>query len=166
MRTGGLRLSWVNAIDPDFDVVRVLRSEDFYLTNPFAGRVVYEGAGTTVIDVETEKGKTYYYTIFSRDGSGNYSSGSIVLGQTSPALIPLVLEEQIVEQLIEGTNPQQLIETGVTTQENIIELEQILKEDPTSTQVSDSALQRYGFSSLFIMYLILFLLLKIIRYSK
>ena len=77
-----INLSWNNPTDEDFDYVRIVRSEQFFPDNPFEGELVYEGVGTSAQDVNVEIGTTYYYTEFSRDENGNYSSGSIVSGRT------------------------------------------------------------------------------------
>ena len=76
-----IELSWNNPIDEDFDAVRLVRSDHFFPENPFDGKVVYEGVGTRVVDTNVEVGVTYYYSVFTRDRSGNYSAGSIALGQ-------------------------------------------------------------------------------------
>lgn len=70
-------LSWKNPPDPDFDLVRIVRSETFFPSNPFEGIVVYEGRGTATTDTNVREGVTYYYSIFARDKAGNFSEGSI-----------------------------------------------------------------------------------------
>ncbi len=73
---GSVVLSWKNP-EADFDSVRVLRSDIFYPRDPSEGEVIYEGKGESVVDSHVEPGKTYYYTAFAKDPSGNYSSGSV-----------------------------------------------------------------------------------------
>ncbi|NVN97198.1 carboxypeptidase regulatory-like domain-containing protein [Candidatus Nomurabacteria bacterium] len=71
----GIVLSWTNPEDKDFAYVRVVRSTDGYITDPFGGKLVYEGSGQYLRDANVEVGVRYYYTIFARDTSGNFSSG-------------------------------------------------------------------------------------------
>jgi hypothetical protein len=70
-------LTWENPIDPDFEAVRVLRGRSFYPRDPFDGEVVYDGPFEKTIDI-TGKDDLFFYTVFTRDGVGNYSSGAIV----------------------------------------------------------------------------------------
>jgi len=71
-------LSWENPMENDFEAVRIMKMEKFYPNDPLEGKVVYEGRGTRAEDWEIERGGTYYYSVFSRDKSGNYSSGAII----------------------------------------------------------------------------------------
>ena len=71
----GIVLSWTNPEDKDFSYVRVVRSTDGYITDPYGGKLVYEGSGQYLRDANVEIGVKYYYTIFTRDTSGNFSSG-------------------------------------------------------------------------------------------
>lgn len=70
-----ISLSWVLPNDPSIVGVRVLRSEDFYPSSISDGELIFEGVGTDYLDSDVEKGTRYYYTIFTRDLSGNFSSG-------------------------------------------------------------------------------------------
>ena len=70
-------LSWENPSDPDFSVVRIVRSTTFFIDDPEDGEVIYEGSGEFFEDSGVAEGVTYYYTIFTRDDGGNYSSGAI-----------------------------------------------------------------------------------------
>lgn len=74
-------LTWNNPLDEDFDLVRIVRSVDFFPLSPTEGKVVYEGRGTEGIDTDVEQGVTYYYSAFALDESGNPSEGSIALGR-------------------------------------------------------------------------------------
>jgi hypothetical protein len=76
-------LSWINPTDSDFKYVKILRSEDFFVTGPFDGVVVYEGRGVNAIDTNVKKDTLYYYSVFSVDGDSNFSSGSIISSKIS-----------------------------------------------------------------------------------
>jgi hypothetical protein len=74
----GITVSWNNPSDSDFDFVRVLRSTDRFYGSPLIGVVVYEGRGKYFIDNNVKADVKYFYSLFSRDRAGNYSSGSLV----------------------------------------------------------------------------------------
>jgi len=71
-------LSWTNPADGDFSAVRILRKTTGYPSGPADGVLVYDGAGTSIIDSAVSTSTTYYYGVFARDTSGNYASGAIV----------------------------------------------------------------------------------------
>jgi hypothetical protein len=70
-------LSWQNPTDADFMGVRIVRSDKFYPADPWAGELIYEGRAKNTVDTGLTNGITYYYTAFSFDASGNYSSGAV-----------------------------------------------------------------------------------------
>lgn len=72
-----VNISWANPTDHDFDSVIVVRGDDFYPATPTDGVIVYHGRGESYTDPFLKEEKLYYYTIFSKDISGNYSSGVI-----------------------------------------------------------------------------------------
>lgn len=74
----GITLSWQNPLDEDFDYIRVMKNLDRYYGSPFIGTLVYEGKGTYFLDSKVKEGKKYFYSLFSRDRAGNYSSGSLI----------------------------------------------------------------------------------------
>ena len=61
---------------------------DFYPKNPREGALVYVGDGTFFEDVNLINEITYYYTAFSYDKTGNYSSGAIV--SAIPEVVPVI----------------------------------------------------------------------------
>ncbi len=90
--TGGRALAALNATDVAFidPVDHSLRTYRFDLQNWSqtkntigSSTVVYAGTGTSFSDTSVANGTPYYYKIFSRDNSGNYSSGTTPTG--SPA---------------------------------------------------------------------------------
>lgn len=72
-----ITLNWKNPKDPDFQKVRIVRSDNFYPENPDQGTVVYDGPGEIFIDKELVNGVEYFYTAFSYDDVYNFSSGAV-----------------------------------------------------------------------------------------
>ncbi|PJA33204.1 MAG: hypothetical protein CO185_00130 [Candidatus Zambryskibacteria bacterium CG_4_9_14_3_um_filter_42_15] len=72
-----ISLSWVLPNDPSIVGVKVLRSKEFYPSSVSDGELIFDGIGTGYRDVAVEKGIRYYYTIFTRDLSNNFSSGAV-----------------------------------------------------------------------------------------
>ncbi len=75
--TDRIVLSWKNPDDEDLSSVRIVRSDKFFPLDPFNGRVIYEGKGSSFEDFSVSPGIPYFYTIFTRDKNNNYSSGSL-----------------------------------------------------------------------------------------
>ena len=79
-----IALTWNNPSSQNFDGVRIVRSDKFFPRDIYDGEVVYQGQGEMFTDRNIALGKAYYYTIFSIDTGGLYSSGillsSYVLG--------------------------------------------------------------------------------------
>jgi cysteine-rich repeat protein len=75
-----ISLTWSNPKDSDLAGVKIIRSEKFYPKNPSDGISIYNDRGTRTVDKNVKAGKRYYYTAFSYDNNGNYSSGSITSG--------------------------------------------------------------------------------------
>lgn len=71
-------LQWKNPSDKDFEGVKIQRSAAFFPENKDEGENIYDGKGEIFIDNNLENGKRYYYTVFSYDKNGNFSSGAIV----------------------------------------------------------------------------------------
>lgn len=88
-----ITLTWQNPPDLDFKGVRIVRSEKFYPENPWEGELVYDGKGTSFLDTGLTNGVRYYYTAFSYDFAGNFSSGAIV--SAVPRLKPPPPPEEI-----------------------------------------------------------------------
>lgn len=78
-----IKFQWGNPADSDFDSVRILRSKNFFPLDPLDGELVYEGQGEEFEDRSAEKETAYFYSIFSRDKNGNYSSGVVVSAKIS-----------------------------------------------------------------------------------
>jgi hypothetical protein len=90
---GQIELQWQNPPDLDFKTVRIVRSEKFYSQNPWEGKLIYDGKNTSFVDTGLTNGIKYYYTAFSYDFAGNFSSGAIV--SAVPRLKPLPPLEKI-----------------------------------------------------------------------
>ena len=91
----GIILSWLNSPDEDFSYIRIMRNEDHFHSDPFSGKLIYEGNKQYFFDKNVLAGTKYFYTLFSRDTTGNFSSGSaasaiafyFIKTPTAPALI-------------------------------------------------------------------------------
>lgn len=86
---GQVELKWKNPPDLDFKAVKIMRSTDFYPSDPLAGTLIYNGNGKSFLDTGLTNRVRYYYTAFAYDKTGNYSSGAIVSGVPhEPGVIP------------------------------------------------------------------------------
>jgi hypothetical protein len=81
-----LQLNWINPTDTDFANVVVRRSSATFPTDPTSGTLVYSGAGQSHLDGGLTNGTTYYYAIFARDASNNFSTAAQNSGV--PAAVP------------------------------------------------------------------------------
>ncbi len=77
----GIRLSWDNPTDSDFENVRIMRQTGTIPVDPYDGTPIYEGSLEGYFDSDVENGVVYGYTIFAKDESGNYSSGMVALAR-------------------------------------------------------------------------------------
>ncbi|HVS79444.1 MAG TPA: fibronectin type III domain-containing protein [Candidatus Paceibacterota bacterium] len=119
----GIRLSWQNPSDPDFDSVRIVKSDTFFPNDPQDGEVVYEGRAQDFKDTEVQDGATYYYAAFAKNKKGNYSSGAAAsaIYSANGAIIPSnpldnLPSSTIVDPKIEhlGLQDFQFIQDGQT----------------------------------------------------
>ncbi len=80
----GIKIDWINPNDPTVEEVRVVRSEAFYPSTPedgsvlFEGEIVGDGLSQSFVDEDAKDFGTYYYTVFTKNGAGVYSSGSVI----------------------------------------------------------------------------------------
>ena len=106
-------LTWQNPAKPDFKGVRIMRKEEFYSSDPEDGLRVYDSSEDSFTDTDLTNGIRYYYTAFTYDQSGNYSSGAVVSvvpfyevipeippeipSEAPPEEIPLEIEKLVIE---------------------------------------------------------------------
>ncbi|MFA5737116.1 MAG: hypothetical protein WCX70_00265 [Candidatus Paceibacterota bacterium] len=87
-------LSWENPIE-DFVFVRIVRLEDGISGGPDEGILIYQGDEQLAQDSTVEIGKKYFYTAFTRNNQGEYSSGAVTF------LDLVEKEEEEIEEEIE-----------------------------------------------------------------
>ncbi len=93
-------LTWQNPRDPDYDHVRVVRSELFYPSDEADGWVVFDGDAREARDKGVAvPGARLFYSVFTYDEKGNISSAAVVAvriptqgGGTTPVPINVVDE--------------------------------------------------------------------------
>jgi hypothetical protein len=88
-------LKWQSPKEEDFAGLRIVRSGSFYPSNPWEGDEVYSGSGENFLDHNLENGKRYYYSAFSYDKSGNFSSGAIVSAVPFKEGVPIITPPEI-----------------------------------------------------------------------
>jgi len=74
-------LDWTMPTDPTLVGVRIVRSKDFYPSTPQDGEAIFEGVGENFVDTNVIPGVKYYYSIFTKDFGGNFSSGAVADAQ-------------------------------------------------------------------------------------
>lgn len=71
-------LGWQNPLEEDFKKVEIRRSVSFYPATPWEGMKIYDGAKNSFVDPGLQNDVRYFYTVFTYDWAGNYSSGAIL----------------------------------------------------------------------------------------
>lgn len=104
-----INLSWKNPADPDFQGVKIYRSENFYPKDQKGGVLIYDGKESFFIDKDLVNGILYYYTAFAYDYSGNYSSGAVVKARPQKYVLPTPLPSQMPSpSLLPTASPPQI----------------------------------------------------------
>ena len=87
-----IELKWQNPLESDFKGVKIMRSTEFYPSNPNEGIAVYNSKRDRFLDINLVNGIYYYYTAFTYDKTGNYSSGAIIatIPQKSSTIPPVM----------------------------------------------------------------------------
>jgi len=80
-------LTWVNPSFVGFQAVRIVRGDGSIVTDPNGGTLIYDGGAQTFIDTNIEANKTYYYTLFVRANTGDYSSGVVAYAVTPDGVV-------------------------------------------------------------------------------
>ena len=70
-------LAWVNPVEQDMTQVHIRRGTRYFPTDPTEGYIVYDGKGQSVIDNTVLPGTHYYYSAFTENAAGAYSSGAL-----------------------------------------------------------------------------------------
>ncbi len=99
-------LGWKNPLDLDFSGVRIMRSTQFYPSNPWEGEPVYEGRASSFTDKDLENRVRYYYTAFSYDEAGNFSSGAVASAVPQSPLAPPVYPSPPIKPPVEEPPPE------------------------------------------------------------
>ncbi len=84
----GITLSWKNPTDSEFSYVRLMRAPVRYPSSPFDGELLFEGDASTFFDATAMVGVREYYSLFARDRSGNFSSGTVATAVRSVDIAP------------------------------------------------------------------------------
>jgi len=129
-----IELQWKNPADPDFKAVRIVRNEMFYPKDLWEGKLVYDGRETSFVDRDLINGIRYYYTAFSYDFAGNFSSGAIV--SAVPRLEPPPAIEEIFTE-------KECLEAGYYWYDNACHLEPKLV--PAPPEVEKLTLENFNF---------------------
>ncbi len=107
---GGLNLNWILPVDPSVVGVRIVRSANFYESDPASGELVFEGLSINFLDSNIIPGEKYYYTIFTKDVHGNWSSGAVTTGRITPEGEEPLPEVPPLEEIPQAPNVHPLIE--------------------------------------------------------
>jgi hypothetical protein len=83
---GMVSLSWTSPDDLDYAGVRVQRRTDQYPATATDGDMVFEAFASSFNDTQLQNAELYYYTVFSVDHAGNYSSGAQVAASPVSAI--------------------------------------------------------------------------------
>jgi len=84
-----ITLTWDNPIDLDFKMVRIMKSTDFYPTDPEHGDIAYEGSDNLFADTGLINGVRYYYTVFVYNLARDHSSSGAIISAV-PQAVPVV----------------------------------------------------------------------------
>ncbi len=105
---GKIELYWKNPADADFEKIRIVRNTVFYPQDPQDGQIIFEGTSEYFLDQGLTNGQRYYYTIFSYDKAGNYSSG-VTASATPRVLAPgEAVPPEVPQEIIPEAPPAEI----------------------------------------------------------
>ncbi len=104
-----INLTWTNPVDNDYSKVIIRRLDTDY-PGLSEGVLVYDGSGNSCLQTSLTNGVTYYYSAFSVDDDGLYSTSAQVNGTPADDVSPnqvsdLVIDANDEEIMISWTNP-------------------------------------------------------------
>ncbi|MDO8575669.1 MAG: hypothetical protein Q7R78_03150 [bacterium] len=82
-------LDWQLPLNNDITEVRVVKSDHYFPRGVYEGELISVTLTETVKDFKVEYNKKYFYTVFTKNSRGFYSSGSIVsisIGENIPEI--------------------------------------------------------------------------------
>lgn len=85
--TTTITLTWNNPLDPDFEYVRIMRNNATGNTSPMLGSLIYEGSLEYFVDRDVFIFVRYFYTIFTRNSAGEFSTGVEANAMINPVYI-------------------------------------------------------------------------------
>ncbi len=130
----GIRLTWDNPTDRDFESVRIMRLNGSIPLDPYDGTPIYEGPLEGYFDSDVGEGGIYGYTIFAKDESGNFSSGVVTIARAWS-------DDTVGDVTLQLEGPEAVLTDGmtITQADTITEIEDgtfiITNDDPFLIQV-------------------------------
>ncbi len=111
---GSIKLSWKNPPDADLAGIRILRGDTFFFSDPWQAIPVYYDKQEYFIDKNISLDTKYYYSAFSYDYAGNYSSGataSVLTPKMTEAVgIPIIFStSSVISPDISKANPDDVL---------------------------------------------------------
>ena len=101
-----IKLSWSNPKDSDFAGVKIVHSQENYPLNLAGGKTIYDGSENFFVDLNLENKISYFYTIFSYDQAGNYSSGAIIFATPKSLPDSKIIPEEIIPEIPPKISPE------------------------------------------------------------
>ncbi len=84
-----ITLAWTNPADDDFAGIQIQRKTNAFPNTPSDGWTLYnDGPRTTITNAGIYNGVTYYYTIWAKDSSGNYSTPVKIKSSPADTIAP------------------------------------------------------------------------------
>ena len=75
-----IEIKWDIPEFEEFEEMEIYKSADFPALIPGEGEIIYKGKENSFKDKDIDEDTVYYYTVFIKNKSGNYSSGKTVTG--------------------------------------------------------------------------------------